>query len=70
MTLRPKPELVAHFPLVLQTHVTLLWMLLVVVPFTRLVHIFTAPFQYVTRPWQLVGWVGRDRVAPKQEFPT
>ena len=70
LTFRPKPELVAHIPLVLQTHVTLFWTFLVVFPVSRLVHIITAPFQYVTRPWQLVGWVRRDRVAPKQEIPT
>ncbi|HSR45513.1 MAG TPA: respiratory nitrate reductase subunit gamma [Acidimicrobiia bacterium] len=69
LTLRPRPELVANLPLVLQTHVTLFWLFLVVFPFTRLVHIITVPFQYLLRPWQLVRWVRRERTAPKQEVP-
>ena len=69
LTFRPRPELVANIPLVLQTHVTLFWMFLVVFPFTRLVHIITVPFQYVIRPWQIVTWVRRDRVPRKQEIP-
>ena len=70
LTLRPRPELVANIPFVLQTHVTLFWMFLVVFPFTRLVHIITVPFQYVIRPWQIVTWVRRDRIPRKQETPT
>ncbi len=70
LTFRPRPDLVANLPVVLQTHVTLFWLFLVAFPFTRLVHIITAPFQYILRPWQLVGWVRRDRVAPRPEIPT
>lgn len=70
LTFRPRPELVANIPLVLQTHVTLFWMFLIVFPFSRLVHIITVPFQYLLRPWQLVRWIRRDRVAPEQEIPT
>ena len=70
LTFRPRPELVANIPLVLQTHATLFWMFLVVFPFTRLVHIITVPFQYLIRPWQIVRWVRRERVESKPEIPT
>jgi nitrate reductase gamma subunit len=67
LTFRPRPELVTNAPFILQTHATLFWMFLVVFPFSRLVHIITVPFGYLTRPWQLVGWVRRDRPADVED---
>jgi nitrate reductase gamma subunit len=61
LTFRPRPELVAGLPVVLQTHVTLFWLFLVLFPFSRLIHMITVPFRYLRRPWQLVVWVRRDR---------
>lgn len=61
ITLRPRPELVAPLPFVLQLHAALFWAFLMAFPFSRLVHIITLPLSYLVRPWQKVVWVRRDR---------
>jgi nitrate reductase gamma subunit len=52
--LQPRPELVANLPFVVQLHAFSFFVLLVVFPFSRLVHIITVPFGYLARPWQIV----------------
>jgi nitrate reductase gamma subunit len=54
ITLNPKPELIAPFPLALQTHVVMFFVFLAIFPFTRLVHLVTLPLTYLVRPWQRV----------------
>jgi nitrate reductase gamma subunit len=49
--LRPDPELMSGVPLSLQLHVIAAWGLLAVWPFTRLIHAFSAPVGYLTRPY-------------------
>jgi nitrate reductase gamma subunit len=61
ITLRPRPELIAPLPFVLQFHAALFWAFLIAFPFSRLVHIVTLPVPYLVRPWQKVVWVRRDR---------
>jgi len=68
-TLQPRPELVAPLPFVLQFHASLFFVFLVVFPFSRLVHIITVPFGYLTRPFQLVKWVRRDPPAETEREP-
>jgi nitrate reductase gamma subunit len=60
ITLRPRPELIAPMPFILQFHASLFFVFLVVFPFSRLVHIITFPLRYLTRPFQLVKWLRRD----------
>jgi len=67
--LQPRPELVAPLPFVLQFHASLFFAFLVVFPFSRLVHIITVPFGYLTRPFQLVKWVRRDRPVSSEREP-
>lgn len=67
LTFRPRPELVADLPVVLQLHASLFWLFLIAFPFTRLIHIITVPVQYLMRPWQLVGWIRRDRPVSQQD---
>ena len=59
LTLRPKPELVAPLPWVIQLHVLNFFVLLAIFPFSRLVHIITVPLGYLFRPWQIVIRVRR-----------
>ena len=47
----PKPELMSEAPLGFQLHVLSAWLLFAVWPFTRLVHVFSAPLGYLTRPY-------------------
>ena len=67
ITLRPRPELVAPLPFVLQLHAALFWAFLMAFPFSRLVHIITLPLSYLVRPWQKVVWLRRDRSFAAQE---
>ncbi len=47
----PKPELIAAAPLGFQVHAWLAFLLFAMWPFTRLVHVFSAPIGYLTRPY-------------------
>ena len=55
-TLQPNVTLVAPLPWVIKLHVFNFFVLLVVFPFSRLVHIVTYPLSYLMRPWQIVVW--------------
>lgn len=49
--LQPQPELMAEAPLGFQLHGFLAFVLFAMWPFTRLVHVFSAPVGYLTRPY-------------------
>jgi nitrate reductase gamma subunit len=49
--LHPHVELITKAPLGFQIHVLLAWALIAAWPFTRLVHVFSAPVGYLTRPY-------------------
>lgn len=49
----PKPSLMADVPLGYQLHASLAWLLYAVWPFSRLVHVWSYPVQYVGRPFIL-----------------
>jgi nitrate reductase gamma subunit len=52
--LQPRLDLVAPLPWIIKLHVINLYFLALVFPFSRLLHIFTYPFAYLYRPWQVV----------------
>jgi len=60
-TLQPKTELMEGVPLLYRIHAVIGMALIALVPYTRLVHMFSAPVQYLFRPY--VVYRGRD---PKQ----
>lgn len=47
----PEPELMAEAPLGFQLHALVAFGLFALWPFTRLVHVFSAPLGYLTRPY-------------------
>jgi nitrate reductase gamma subunit len=49
--LHPDTNLMVHAPLGFQLHVLSAWVLFAFWPFTRLVHVFSAPVGYLTRPY-------------------
>jgi nitrate reductase gamma subunit len=68
VTLRPDPTLVAGMPALMKLHLAGAWIVLALVPFTRLVHMFYIPFQYLRRPPQKVVWANpRRQVALEEE---
>jgi nitrate reductase gamma subunit len=56
---RPDPELMAEAPIGFQLHALAAFLLFAMWPFTRLVHVFSAPVGYLTRPY--VVYRSRDR---------
>jgi nitrate reductase gamma subunit len=50
-TLSPDPSLMAGAPTIYQAHALVVLALLAVWPYTRLVHVFSAPVGYLTRPY-------------------
>jgi nitrate reductase gamma subunit len=50
-TLSPDPAMMAEVPLGFQLHVVAAFGLIAIWPFTRLVHAFSAPVGYLTRPY-------------------
>jgi len=61
LTFQPRPELVAPLPWMIQFHVFNFYIMLALLPFTRLIHILTYPLSYLFRPWQIVIWVREQR---------
>lgn len=55
-TFQPNVSLVAPLPWLIKLHVINFFIILVVFPFSRLVHMMTYPFGYLIRPWQIVIW--------------
>jgi nitrate reductase gamma subunit len=51
LTLRPDPDLMAGSPPLFQAHALVAWLLVAVWPFTRLVHVLSAPLGYLVRPY-------------------
>ena len=50
-TLQPRPALISAAPLGFQLHALVAFSLFALWPFTRLVHVFSAPVGYLTRPY-------------------
>ncbi|MGV9675844.1 respiratory nitrate reductase subunit gamma [Nocardia sp. NPDC003482] len=51
LTLRPDPDLMIGVPVTYQIHAVIGMALIALVPFTRLVHMFSAPVRYLFRPY-------------------
>ena len=54
--LNPQIEAVNAMPLVIKAHIVGAFVILGMIPFTRLVHFLVAPFHYIWRPYQRVVW--------------
>ncbi len=56
LTFQPELAYIVDLPHIVKTHVFCAFLLVGVLPFTRLVHVFSFPFHYPFRPYQLVLW--------------
>ena len=54
--LNPEPAAVNAMPLVIKLHVIGAFLIVLLIPFSRLVHFLVAPFHYIWRPYQVVIW--------------
>jgi nitrate reductase gamma subunit len=60
VVLAPAPELIADVPAVFKLHMFLGFTILLVFPFTRLVHVWSAPVAYLGRRYQVVRTKARQ----------
>lgn len=57
LKLAPQIEGVSNLPSgVIMAHIAIAFVILGLIPFTRLVHFLVAPFHYISRPYQQVMW--------------
>lgn len=61
LSLRPEPAFIQGVPASVTLHLSLAWIVLALIPFTRLIHIFTVPLGYLHRPPQRVVWTRATR---------
>lgn len=52
----PDVVAMAAMPLLLKLHVVLAFLIIFLIPFSRLVHFLVVPLHYITRPYQIVRW--------------
>ncbi len=62
LTLQPRPALVTGLPALVQVHLVVAWLIFLLVPFSRLVHLFSIPVGYLVRPYLKVIWASRRRL--------
>lgn len=62
LTLRPDMTFVSGMPPLVKLHLLGAWAIVLCVPFTRLVHIFSLPLGYLARPPQKIVWATRRRL--------
>jgi nitrate reductase gamma subunit len=56
LSFRPDITLVENMPLVVRLHIVGGFVILLLLPFTRLVHLLAVPVTYLWRPYQVVIW--------------
>ncbi|GAB4239783.1 MAG: hypothetical protein Kow00109_14680 [Acidobacteriota bacterium] len=56
LTLRPDSSFVEEMPPLVQVHLVGAWLLLLITPFSRLMHVFSVPLGYLVRAPQRVLW--------------
>jgi len=54
--LSPQIDAVSAMPVVIKLHIIIAFFIVLIFPFTRLVHFLVAPLHYITRPYQIVIW--------------
>ncbi|MBS4025096.1 MAG: respiratory nitrate reductase subunit gamma [Clostridia bacterium] len=59
--LNPNIESVAIMPIIIKLHIFLAFVLVLLFPFTKLVHLVSVPLEYLIRPYQVVVWYRKNR---------
>lgn len=66
-SLNPQVQYIAMLPLIVKLHIFTAFLLVAVLPFTRLVHLFTFPITYLWRPYQVIVWNRRRAYSGGEE---
>lgn len=56
LKLNPQIDAVSNLPMVIMAHIALAFVILGLIPFSRLIHFMVAPFHYISREFQVVMW--------------
>lgn len=56
LKLSPETSAVFALPWVIKLHIVGAFAIVMIIPFTRLIHFLVAPFHYIARPYQVVIW--------------
>ncbi len=72
LLLNPDIQAVVAMPFLVQLHIFGAFLVILLIPFSRLVHFLVVPLHYITRPYQIVRWywdkkVIRDTNTPWEE---
>ncbi|HEY9788685.1 MAG TPA: respiratory nitrate reductase subunit gamma [Candidatus Obscuribacterales bacterium] len=67
LTFRPDAAMVQDFPHLLKAHIVGAWLLILLIPFSRLIHIFALPIHYLSRPPINVVWNNARRKESNEE---
>ncbi|RKZ40242.1 MAG: respiratory nitrate reductase subunit gamma [Gammaproteobacteria bacterium] len=62
LAFKPDVTLVNNLPFVVQVHILNAFVLVLILPFTRLVHFLSVPIKYIWRPHQIVRWNRRSPI--------
>ncbi|MEU1400806.1 respiratory nitrate reductase subunit gamma [Streptomyces sp. NPDC005728] len=65
--LRPDTQLMADAPVLFQVHAVVGMVLIALVPYTRLVHMFSAPVPYLSRPYVVYRTRDPEQLGPRPE---
>lgn len=56
---RPDITYVINMPFIVKSHIAIAWLIILLIPFSRLIHIFALPLEYLFRLPQIVVWNSR-----------
>lgn len=67
LTFQPQIAYISDMPILVKAHIITAWVILLLVPFSRLIHAFALPVHYLGRPWQKVVWNNGRRINAASE---
>lgn len=71
LTFQPDVSYIAELPFLVKAHIVGAWLFILVIPFSRLIHMFAVPVEYLFRPPQNVIWTNpRKWQSENQAFVT
>ncbi len=56
---RPDITYITNMPFIVKSHIAIAWLIILLIPFSRLIHIFALPLEYLFRLPQIVVWNSR-----------
>lgn len=66
ITFAPDISHIADLPVLVKSHIVGAWLFLLVIPFSRLIHMFAVPIEYLVRPPQNVVWTNSRKWASEE----